>query len=152
MVAGLHPMQGGTISVKYKSGKSVGFGLLFWGVMIILVGSVIFIPETYRLIAAVTFLVVSGFLLWIWFGTYYEFKESYLAIRFGPFFENISYLKIFSIRPFKSMASSMALSSEMIELRHGKNCITGTTYISPISRDEFITELQSRCPNSKPEK
>lgn len=49
------------------------------------------------------------------------------------------------------MASSMALSSYMIELRHGKNYITVTTYISPIDRDEFIIEIKKRCPNIKPD-
>jgi hypothetical protein len=131
--------------MRYKSAKSIGFGILFWGVIIILIVSVVIIPENYKLLAAVISLVVSGFLLWIWYGTSYEFKETYLAIRMGPFFENIPYGKIFSARLFKSMASSMALSSEMIELRHGKNYITGTTYISPVNREEFINELQKRC-------
>src|SRR5665647_153789 len=133
--------------MKYKSAKSIGFGILFWGVIIILIVSVVIIPAESRLFAAVICLIASGFLLWIWYGAYYEFRETYLAIRFGPFFENVQYAKIFSARPFKSMASSMALSSEMIEIRHGKNYITGTTYISPINRDEFIIELQKRCIN-----
>lgn len=137
--------------MKYKSAKSFGFGVLFCCVIIILFVSVVIVPGEYRLITASICLIVSGFLLWIWYGTYYHFGENNLAIRFGPFFETIQYTKIFSIRPFKSMASSMALSSEMIELRHGKNYITGTTYISPVNGDEFITELRSRCPNLKHE-
>lgn len=130
--------------MKYKSAKSIGFGVLLWGVIIILIVSVIIIPDSYRLLTAVFSLVFCAFLLWIWFGTYYEFRDTYLAIRLGPFFEIIKYEKIFSICKFKSLASSMALSSEMIELRHGKNYITGTTYISPVNRDEFITELKNR--------
>lgn len=137
--------------MKYKSAKSLGFGILLWGVMIILLASVAIVPESIRLTAAFIALIICGFMLWIWFGTYYEFRDTHLAVRLGPFFENIQYEKIFSIRKFKSMASSMALSSEMIELRHGKNYITGTTYISPVNRDEFITELRSRCPNIKPD-
>jgi hypothetical protein len=133
--------------MKYNSAKSVGFGVLLWGVMIILAVSVAIIPGSYRLAAAMISLIVCGFLLWIWFGTYYEFKDTYLAIRFGPFSENITYEKIFSVRPIKSMASSMALSSEMIELRHGRNYITGTTYISPADREIFMAELRNRCPN-----
>jgi hypothetical protein len=133
--------------MKYKSARSIGFGILFYGVIIILIISVVIIPAEYRLLAAILCLIASGFFLWIWYGTYYEFRETYLAIRFGPFFEDVQYAKIFSARPFKSMVSSMALSSEMIEIRHGKNYITGTTYISPIGRDEFIIELQKRCIN-----
>ena len=137
--------------MKYKSAKSLGFGILLWGVIVILIVSVIIVPASYQPLAAVICLIVCSLMLWIWFGTYYEFKDTYLALRLGPFFENISYEKIFSIRKFKSMASSMALSSEMIELRHGKNYITGTTYISPADRDEFITELRIRCRNLSPE-
>ena len=133
--------------MKYKSAKSIGFGILLWGVIAILLVSVFIMPNEYQLFASVACLIVIGFLLWIWYGTYYEFKEARLAIRFGPFFENIPYEKIFSIRPLRSLASSMALSSEMIELRHGKNYISGTTYISPVNRNDFISELQKRCLN-----
>ena len=92
-----------------------------------------------------------GLILWVWFGTFYEFKDTYLLLRSGPFFERIPYVKIASVRKFKSMASSMALSNEMIELRHGKNYVTGTTYISPADRDGFIHQLKLVCPNVKVE-
>ena len=136
--------------MRYYSARSLGFGILLWGVMIILLASVAIVPESIRLLTVILSLAVCAFMLWIWFGTYYEFRETCLALRMGPFFENIKYGKIFSLRKFKGMASSMALSSEMIELRHGKNYITGTTYISPVNRDEFIDELSSRCPNLMP--
>jgi hypothetical protein len=67
-------------------------------------------------------------------------------LRMGPFFERIPYIKIFSAKKIKGMMSSMALSSDMLELRHGKNYITGTTYISPEDRDAFIAELKLWCP------
>jgi hypothetical protein len=35
----------------------------------------------------------------------------------------------------------------MIELRHGKNYISGTTFISPVNREKFLAELKLRCPN-----
>jgi len=135
--------------MRYKSARSIGFGILIWGVIVILIISVIIIPDTYRLLAIIFSLCMCGLMLWIWFGTYYEFRDGYLVIRLGPFFENIKYEKIFSAQKFKSMASSMALSSNMIELRHGKNYITGTTYISPVNRDAFLIELGQHCPNLK---
>ncbi|MEN8614587.1 PH domain-containing protein [Dehalogenimonas sp. THU2] len=88
-----------------------------------------------------------GFMLWVWFGAYYEFRNTYLLARMGPFFERIPYVRITSARPFKGMISSMALSSNMIELRHGKNYITGTTYVSPANQEGFLIELKTRCPN-----
>jgi hypothetical protein len=132
--------------MRYPSAKSAGFGLLVWGVVVILFVSIVIIPPEYRPMAIAIGLFGTGFILWIWFGTYYEFKETYLLARMGPFFERIPYLKIFSSKKFRSMASSMALSNQMIELRHGNNYITGTTYISPRDRDEFMAQLKQRCP------
>lgn len=88
------------------------------------------------------------FLLWIYFGTYYEFREEYLFCKSGPFFENIKYDNIKSIKLTQNLFSSMALSSKRIEIRqHGKGYILGTTFISPMNRQEFINELIKRCKN-----
>lgn len=92
--------------------------------------------------------ILLGILLWIYFGTYYEFKETYLLCKSGPFVERIDYEKIKSIKPCRNLFSSMALSRERIEIRqHGKGFVTGTTYISPENRDDFIKELRKRCSN-----
>jgi uncharacterized membrane protein len=134
--------------LRYPSGKSIGFSLLIWGVVLLLVISLalaIVVSAPYTEIIIAGSILAIAFILWIWFGTYYEFKESFVLLRMGPFMEKVSYDKITSARIFKSMASSMALSSAMIELRHGKNYITGTTYISPEDRDGFLAELKVRC-------
>lgn len=132
--------------MRYPSGRSTGFGILIWGAILLLSGSLIFYLWQANWIIPLGIAAGIAFILWIWFGTYYEFRESYLLARMGPFFERIPYKKIYSVRKFKSMASSMALSGDMIELRHGKSYITGTTYISPLDRDRFLTELKIRCP------
>jgi len=134
--------------MRYPSGKSIGFSILIWGVILMLIGflaSSIIISIQYKQIIIIGTLTVISLLLWIWFGTYYEFRDKYLLARMGPFFERIPYERITSAKKFKSMASSMALSSDMIELRHGRNYITGTTYISPIDKEEFLSELKTRC-------
>jgi hypothetical protein len=131
---------------RYPSAKSAAFGILVWGLILILLVSAIIVPPQYRYPTIAGSLVGIGFMLWMWFGAYYEFRETYLLLRMGPFFERIPYIKIFSARKFKGMMSSMALSSDMLELRHGKNYITGTTYISPEDRDAFIAELKLWCP------
>lgn len=138
--------------MRYPSGKSVGFGILIWGVMFILVASLvltILIPVPYTEIILIGTLIGIAFMLWVWFGTYYEFKDYYILLRMGPFIEKIPYERITSVKMLKSMASSMALSNEMIELRHGKNYITGTTYISPEDRDGFLAEVNTHCPDLK---
>ncbi|MCX6013279.1 MAG: PH domain-containing protein [Chloroflexi bacterium] len=105
--------------MRYPSGKSLGFGILLWGVILILIISTTIVPEQYRWMVLLGTILCSLLLLWIWFGTFYKFKDKYLLVRMGPFFERIPYNKITSARKFRSMASSMALSSDMIELRHG---------------------------------
>ncbi|HSW57713.1 MAG TPA: PH domain-containing protein, partial [Dehalococcoidales bacterium] len=136
-------------NMRYTSGKSWVFGILVWAVIGILTAATLYFVQQstwwYLLLTAAG----VALLLWIWLGTYYEFRQDYLLAKMGPFFERIPYSRITSARKFKGVASSMALSSDMIELRHGKNYITGTTFISPLDRDNFLRELQSRCPDLK---
>jgi hypothetical protein len=131
--------------IRFPSGRSFGFTVLLWSVIVILAASVIIIPPQYRLVDTVAAAVGIGLMLWIWFGTYYEFRETYLLARMGPFYEHISYGRITSARKLRSMASSMALSSDMLELRHGENYLSGTTYISPKDQEAFLRELEKRC-------
>ena len=133
--------------MRYPSGKSAGFSLLLWGVILVLLVSMVIVPSDIRAIVIAGSCIGIAFMLWVWFGTYYEFRDKYLLARMGPFFERIPYERITSAKLFKSLAASMALSSEMIELRHGKNYISGTTYISPVRRELFLAELRARCPN-----
>ncbi|MDV2989115.1 MAG: PH domain-containing protein [Dehalogenimonas sp.] len=133
--------------MRYPSGKSTGFSVLLWGVVAILSVSVVISPSEMRAFIVPASLLGIALILWVWFGTYYEFHDRYLLARMGPFFERIPYGRITSAKPFKSLASSMALSSDMIEIRHGKHYFSGTTYISPANRESFLAELKSRCPN-----
>jgi hypothetical protein len=64
--------------MRYPSAKSTVFGILIWGVIFILLISFIIIPPEYKLLTFVCSIIGIGFMLWIWFGTYYEFKETYL--------------------------------------------------------------------------
>ena len=91
---------------------------------------------------------VSFFLAWLYFGTYYVFGDTVLICRSGPFSEKIPYAQIKSLRLCENFMSSMALSRERIEIKqHSKGYITGTTYISPVNREHFLSELILRCPN-----
>lgn len=133
--------------MRFPSGKSAGFAALVWGVPAVLAVSAVIVPAGMRLIVIAGAAAVTTMLLWIWFGTYYEFQEECLMIRFGPFFERIPYERIFEAKRLEGMASSMALSGRMIELRHGENYLSGTTCISPKDREGFLAELGLRCPN-----
>jgi len=124
---------------------------IIWGSVFILMGSIAVIPQTEGIlfyIVGASVVMTAGVLLWIYYGSYYEFYEEYLYCKSGPFFERIPYDRIRSVRLAENMLSSMALSTKRIEIRqHGKGFIMGTTYISPVEREEFMLELVRRCPN-----
>lgn len=134
--------------LRIKSAIDWWISILFWSVVLLLLFSFYYIPEDEQVIGYITVIPMLIFLLWIYFGTYYEFREEYLFCKSGPFFENIKYDNIKSIKLTQNLFSSMALSSKRIEIRqHGKGYILGTTFISPMNRQEFINELIKRCKN-----
>lgn len=91
-------------------------------------------------------LLVSAFLLWLLFGTSYELRDDCLYCKSGPFRERIMYDRIKYLGLSDNFLSSMALSSQRIEIRqHGKSYIRGTTMISPVNRESFLAQLKSRC-------
>lgn len=136
--------------MRYHSAKSTGFVILVISVIVLLIVSIAIAPADLRLIVMTGAALGIGLLLWIWFGTWYEFQPSGLLLRCGPFYERIPYDRITEASRTKGMASSMALSSDMIELRHGENYLTGTTMISPKDKETFLAELKARCPALKP--
>jgi len=134
--------------LRIKSAIDWWISILFWSVVLLLLFSFYYIPEDEQVIGYITVIPMLIFLLWIYFGTYYEFREEYLFCKSGPFFEKIKYDNIKSIKLTQNLFSSMALSSKRIEIRqHGKGYILGTTFISPMNRQEFINELIKRCKN-----
>lgn len=129
-----------------KSAMDWWFNIIIWITIAIIVVSLIIIPQNERVIGYVIGIPMLAFIMWIYFGTYYELREDYLFCKSGPFFEKIAYKNIKSLKLSQNMLSSMALSTKRIEIRqHGKGYITGTTLISPENREEFLRELMSRC-------
>jgi len=117
-------------------------------ILAVFVMSILIVPSNERIIIIVMVIPVAIFLGWLYFGTYYVFEEKALICKSGPFTEKIQYEKIKSLKLCENFMSSMALSRERIEIKqHGKGCVTGTTYISPVERQEFLLELIGRCPN-----
>jgi len=122
---------------------------LFIGLILaVFVMSILIVPASERFIIIVMVIPVTIFLGWLYFGTYYVFEEKALICKSGPFIEKIQYEKIRSMKLCENFMSSMALSRERIEIKqHGKGYVTGTTYISPVDRQQFLNELKKRCPN-----
>jgi uncharacterized membrane protein YobD (UPF0266 family) len=134
--------------MRVKSNVDLGFNILIWITIGIITVSMLIIPQNEQVIGFAVGIPMLFLLFWIYFGTYYEFREDYLLCKSGPFFEKIAYEKIKSVKLSQNMLSSMALSTKRIEIRqHDKGYIMGTTFISPINREEFLNELVSRCKN-----
>lgn len=134
--------------MRTKSKIDFWFRVLIWGTVLIILVGIISDPQNGKTIGYAVGVSIICFILWIYFYTYYEFRDEYLYCRSGPFVEKIVYDKIKSVKFSKNMLSSMALSTKRIEIRqHGKGYITGTTYISPVNREGFMMELISRCKN-----
>lgn len=134
--------------MRVKSNIDFWFRVLIWGTVLIMLVSIMIVPQNEKIIGYVVGIPMICFILWIYFGTYYDFRDEYLYCRSGPFVEKIVYDKIKSVKLSQNMLSSMALSTKRIEIRqHGKGYFAGTTYISPINREEFMMELISRCNN-----
>ncbi|HKM35950.1 MAG TPA: PH domain-containing protein [Lachnospiraceae bacterium] len=131
--------------MRAKSKIDFGFTVLIWGTVLIILVSIMIVPKNEKTIGYTVSVMVIFFILWIYFGTYYEIRDDYLYCRSGPFVEKIVYDKIKAVKLSQNMLSSMALSTKRIEIRqHDKGYITGTTYISPVNREEFMMELISR--------
>lgn len=136
--------------MRVKSKIDIWIGIIIWGTVLIMLVSLVYVPQNEKIFGYAVVFPMITFMLWIYFGTYYEFREEYLYCRSGPFAEKIVYEKIKSVKLSQNLLSSMALSRKRIEIRqHGKGYITGTTYISPVNREAFMMELISRCKNTE---
>lgn len=134
--------------MRKKSKIDLWVSLLLWFTAIIITVTLIFIPTEERAIGFVIGIPSLIMILWIYFGSYCELRENYLYCRVGPFYEKIYYEKIKSLKLSRNFLSSMALSRERIEIgQHGKGYFMGTTFISPIDREEFYKALAGRCQN-----
>ena len=89
--------------------------------------NIIVVPQSEKVTAYAVGIPTILFIFWIYFGTYYEFRDEYLYCRSGPFLEKIAYENVKSVRLGQNMLSSMALSIDCIEIKqHDKCYITGT--------------------------
>ena len=132
--------------MRYKSAVDIWIKILIYTVIAVMFGSSAMIPKEYIIAGIIIAVPATAFILWIRFGTYYEFREEYLYCKSGPFIEKIQYDKIKSVKLCRNMLSSMAMSSKRLEIRqHGKGYITGTTLISPENRDDFLLQLKKKC-------
>ncbi|AIO19450.1 hypothetical protein KQ51_01574 [Candidatus Izimaplasma bacterium HR1] len=131
--------------MKYKIKTDLWIRILLWGCILMFVPMYFFAPAEEMWILALSTFLMAVFILPL-FSASYELAEQELIIKFYFFKFRIKYENIKSIRKCKNFLSSAAMSSERIEiLEHNKGKLKGTTYISPVNRDDFYTNLKHNC-------
>lgn len=131
--------------MKFTSEKSIVFGIVIWGsAMTLLFVSLapVFVPASRPegAIATIVCLLTAAFLLWLWFGTYYQVKGDKLIYRSGPFRGSIDVHQIHTLVRDKTLWVGMkpALALRGIIVRYNQY---DEIYISPKEKDAFIREL-----------
>ncbi len=86
-------------------------------------------------------LAVFGFIVWIWFHTYYEIKEGFIYYRSGPMKGFIPIKSIIKITQNQTMYSGTkpALARNGLIITYSK---WNEIYISPLLADDFVKELK----------
>lgn len=99
----------------------------------------------YQLAWTAVFLLFAGFMVWILHGTRYELRGEALVIRSGPFRWSRSVHAIREVHPTHNPLSSPALSLDRLAIRFRGHKLP--VMISPVRRDEFLTDLVARAPH-----
>ncbi|HBK85145.1 MAG TPA: hypothetical protein DDZ53_03835 [Firmicutes bacterium] len=134
--------------MRVKSAVDWWIGLLIWFAIGMMLVSMAIAQANERTLVYLLSLPTLGFMLWLYFGTFYELRDEYLYCRSGPFFARIPYASIRAVKLSQNPLSSMALSTKRIEVTYdSKSIFGGLIYISPCDREQFRRELVNRCPN-----
>jgi hypothetical protein len=121
--------------------------LVMLGSVFMFVPLIPFVPEDERWILYISMAVMAVIILPFFYG-YVELSDEYLRVRLGIFRQTIYYKDIKSVRLCTNFLSSLAMTSQRIEIKvHGKGYVRGTTFIGPKEREEVYQELLYRCPN-----
>ena len=88
--------------------------------------------------------LLTGFIGWIWFGTYYRLDDSSLVARCGPFRWRVELSDIRAVRRSRSPVSAPALSMDRLEILGGSAL---PLLVSPLDHAAFIEELRRVAPH-----
>jgi hypothetical protein len=89
-------------------------------------------------------LLISGFLLYLYFATSYEFKDDKLHIKSGFLYDNEIYIRsIKRIKNTRNLHASPALSPDRLEIFYNRY---GHVQVSPEEKSEFISTLKGVNP------
>jgi hypothetical protein len=137
-------------TITFTSAKSWLTWLAIWGTILLLL--VLLAQDVLsdsslagKLTRSAFLLLVSGFLLWTWFGTYYRVTDHHLYYRCGPWHGRIPIQDIRIIKQRERLWSGLrpALGLQGIVLHYGK---WDEIYLSPDRQEEFIEQLRKVNP------
>lgn len=105
------------------------------------------VPVAAAIILISSFIVCTGFILWVSFAVSYEFKDEYLFVKGGPLKSRIRYDEITKVSKTRDIFSGYRMLSarDSIEVFY-KSGLMGSVKISPENESQFIAELKKRCP------
>lgn len=133
--------------MKYKMKTDLWIRILLWGIILMFVPFFFFVPPEEIWILGLTTFIMAVIIIPL-FSASYELNEEEILIMFYFFKQRIKYDNIKSIKKCSNWRSSAAMSHERIEIKeHNKGFVRGTTYISPMDRDEFFSNLKLKCRN-----
>nr|WP_318540865.1 PH domain-containing protein [Terribacillus saccharophilus] len=100
------------------------------------------------LLLSSTFLIPAGVILWSVFSIKYVYYQDFLLVKGGPYKSRILYEDITKITSSNNIFSGYRILSarDAIEI-YSKQAFWGSVTISPMCKEEFISELKKRCPN-----
>lgn len=132
-------------SIKFKSTKDVLFQALILGIVggcISLIVSVGFATglDKSSYVTISLLLLVSAFLLWSYYGTYYELTQKQIKYNCGPIKGKIEIKEIREVIKGKTLWVGLkpATARKGLIIKYGK---FDEIYISPQTNDEFINRL-----------
>tara|TARA_B110000091_G_scaffold170053_1_gene182536 strand:+ start:83 stop:520 length:438 start_codon:yes stop_codon:yes gene_type:complete len=132
-------------SIKFKSTKDVLFQALILGIvggcisLIVSVGLATGLDKS-SYVTISLLLLISAFLLWSYYGTYYELTQKQIKYNCGPIKGKIEIKEIREVIKGKTLWVGLkpATARKGLIIKYGK---FDEIYISPQTNDEFINRL-----------
>ncbi|KAA3440375.1 PH domain-containing protein [Rufibacter hautae] len=138
------------VPLKFSSSKSWFITLVIWGTVallcVLLIGELRSETPPLRKLGAVVFcLLISGLLLWTWFGTYYRISGEVLQFRCGPLHGRIPIKQIREIKQHQHLWAGLrpALGFQGVVINYNR---WDTVYFSPAQKEAFLQALQAVNP------
>ncbi len=136
---------------RYPSRKTWWLGLIIFGISVVIMLPLLW-QEAMGISDVWLYLlinvVVIGFLIWMWFDTYYTLSPSVLGFRSGPWRGKIAVSTIREVKKRNYMWAGYrpALATKGIVIRYDHY---NEIYLSPKHQEEFVKQLTTYNPSIK---